>query len=257
MQSPTTESLAQMLQQEAIEDQQIQLAAARRAPPTVAKVEEAPAPPAASPATEAPAYLPAPKVLAETSNITGTPDAIAVNASSKSRVEVDFVGRFAPAIPMVAKSAAIGMPISPATMPRGSTAQVSFAGTMREMHVGERQMLALALQTEMPIALAMIKLGFDPSLLAVRAVKEGGLLSSAATAPRLLHSTDASGSLTLSVTPDASAMLKGAGVLVFVEVEALRGGTSFINFQEEMVRLIGGDGRVVPVQISNSSLVVK
>ncbi|MEJ7712353.1 MAG: cohesin domain-containing protein [Pyrinomonadaceae bacterium] len=251
-----------MLQQEAIEDQQIQLAAARRAGPTVAKVEEAPPSPAtttASPtAAEVPAYLPAPKVLAETSNITGTPGAIATNASNKSRIEVDFVGRSAPAIPIIGKPAAITTPILPGTTtPRSGTAQVSFAGTMREMHVGERQMLALALQTEMPIALAMIKLGFDPSLLAVRAVKEGGLLSSAATAPRLLHSTDASGSLTLSVTPDASSMLKGAGVLVFVEVEALRGGTSFINFQEEMVRLIGGDGRAVPVQISNSSLVVK
>ncbi|MEJ7616653.1 MAG: hypothetical protein WKF30_06715 [Pyrinomonadaceae bacterium] len=125
------------------------------------------------------------------------------------------------------------------------------------MRVGKRQILALALQTHAPIALAMLKLRFDSKMFAVHGVKEGGLLSNASAAPRLLHSINPAGSITVSVTPAASAMLTGAGILVFVEVEALQVGNGSIYFDENMARLISGDGSVVPVRLTHGSLVVK
>lgn len=253
MQSPTTESLAQMLEQEAVEDQQTQLAAAPRpaANQTMAKAEFVPVP-----TTEPPAYVPAPKVLAESTNagapninVMNNPSAAVTNASAQTvalvpAATLPIADTPAPAAKASASAAA-------------AAAQLSFAGGSREMRAGERQMLALALQADASIAMAMLKLRFDPKVVAVREVKAGGLLGDAASPSRLLHSVDQTGALTISVSPSPGATLTGAGVLVFVEVEALQSGTSAVDFVEDMARLIAVDGRVVPVQLMNGSLVVK
>ncbi|MEJ7616652.1 MAG: secretin N-terminal domain-containing protein [Pyrinomonadaceae bacterium] len=96
MQSPTTETLANLLEQEAIEDRQLQLAAARRAGIKIAEAAKAELPPAQT-QEDLPAYLPAPKILAGVPNPSAGSDVVAVNASgSAQRTAVSFIEAPAP-----------------------------------------------------------------------------------------------------------------------------------------------------------------
>jgi hypothetical protein len=51
--------------------------------------------------------------------------------------------------------------------------------------------------------------------------------------------------------------MTGAGVLVFVDIEALAAGESAINFDKDNMHLIASDGRMVNLQLVQSQVIVK
>jgi hypothetical protein len=113
-------------------------------------------------------------------------------------------------------------------------------------------------KTDTPLALAAATLKFDPRLFAVRSVVKGSLFTDAANAqPSITQSVDARGSLLALVAPQAGAPMSGAGVLLFVEIEALAAGEGEIGFDAAGVHLMSADGRRIAAQTSPVRLTVK
>ncbi|HYX40060.1 MAG TPA: hypothetical protein VE821_00110, partial [Pyrinomonadaceae bacterium] len=124
------------------------------------------------------------------------------------------------------------------------------------MRVGERQRLRLFLKTDAPLELVSAALKFDSDVLAVRSVSQGTVFLGMQSAPAFTHSTNG-GALLVSVMPGARTeqALTGAGVLVTIEIEALKPGACTIDFTAGDVQLIPSDGRKVvsklmPAQVS-------
>jgi general secretion pathway protein D len=175
------------------------------------------------------------------------------------------------------KPAALSAPVAPAddvpppSMVKTTEASVVKAGPgtsvelrlMPEratMLVGERQRVALSVATNEPLGTAVVKLHFDPRVIAVRGVSQGLLLSgaSANAAPTLMQSIDPSGALLISVqTPTGTPLKTGMNIMLFVEVEAIAGGESEIVFDKDLARLETFDGRTMPLLFVPGRIAVK
>jgi general secretion pathway protein D len=128
------------------------------------------------------------------------------------------------------------------------------------MLVGERQRVALSVTTSEPLGTAVVKLHFDPRVIAVRGVSQGFLLAGqpANASPTLMQSIDPTGALLISVqTPAGTSLKTGMNIMLFIEVEALAGGESEIGFDKEVVRLDGSDGQAVPLLFVPGRIAVK
>lgn len=131
---------------------------------------------------------------------------------------------------------------------------------LQEMKVGERRRLSLLLKTDAPLGLAALTFRFDPKALRISGVSAGNLLAADAQGaqPILTQSIDANGLLLVSVAPPAGAQpLTGAGVLIFIDVEAVATGESSFSFDKNNVHLVAVDGRSVALDLSEVKVVVK
>ncbi|HEX8746409.1 MAG TPA: secretin N-terminal domain-containing protein, partial [Pyrinomonadaceae bacterium] len=141
-----------------------------------------------------------------------------------------------------------------------SAAGLMLLPKLQEMRVGERRRITLLLKTDAPLGLAALTFKFDPQRLRIGGVSTGNLLTAAAdgSQPILTQSIDAKGLLIISVAPPAGAQpLTGAGVLVFIDVEAIAPGESVFSFDKNNVHLIAADGRSVLIDLSEVKVVVK
>jgi hypothetical protein len=78
------------------------------------------------------------------------------------------------------------------------------------------------------------------------------------TQPILTQSVDAKGLLIVSVAPPAGGQpLTGAGVLVFIDIEAVAPGESSFSFDKSNVHLVAADGRSVLIELSEVKVIVK
>jgi general secretion pathway protein D len=202
-----------------------------------------------------PAYVPAPKLLAGVGN-SFTPgsannvatEALAKPASAANMLPVVETEDVPPPAPVV-KRAAPGV---------AEPAQLILMSGQREMKVGERQRVMVFVKTDTPLSLAAATLKFDPRVFAVRSVEKGSLFADVNKAQaQLTQSVDARGSLLALVAPAAGSPLKGAGVLLFVEIEALAAGESEIGFDTAGVHLMSADGRNVAARTTAVRLTVK
>ena len=125
------------------------------------------------------------------------------------------------------------------------------------MRVGERRRLALVLKTDAPLGLAVLTLRFDPKSVAVRGISVGNLFAGSQSAPALTQTVNPEGLLLVSVAPPAGASMTGAGVLIFIDIEAIATGESAIGFDKENIHLMAADGRSVLLQFVQSSVTVK
>jgi general secretion pathway protein D len=283
LQSPVSDSLEAVVRAAEREEQ---LAAARQLPTNAAvQVQTAAAEAkttgaaAAAPQTEtaeasAPAYVPAPQILAGAGNSlapTSVPAAtVAAVAGVKTTADaypipVINTDDAPPPVPAVAfKDAAAktmaGAPVSayaaaPAPQAGGAVLHLLTGG---EMRVGERRRVMVFINTTTPLSLAAAALKFDPRVVAVRSVTKGSLFGDAQGAqPSVTQSVDARGSLLALVAPAAGSAVGGAGVLLFVEVEALAAGESLFGFDRAGLYLMSADGKPVVAQTSQARLTVK
>jgi hypothetical protein len=76
-------------------------------------------------------------------------------------------------------------------------------------------------------------------------------------APTLTQTVNPGGMLLVSVAPPGGASMMGAGVLIFIDIEALAVGQSAIGFDQQNIHLIAADGRSVLLQLVQSSVTVK
>ncbi|MDQ3908014.1 MAG: hypothetical protein M3268_06685, partial [Acidobacteriota bacterium] len=153
-----------------------------------------------------------------------------------------------------------------ATQPQTSTLAVAAAGPaqlilmsgQREMRVGERQRLMVFVKADAPLSLVAATLKFDPRVFAVRSVEKGSLFDGAnAALPQLTQSVDPRGSLLALVAPATGSPVSGAGVLLFVEIEALSAGDSEIGFDQSGLHLMSTDGRNVAAKATPVRVTVK
>jgi general secretion pathway protein D len=138
-----------------------------------------------------------------------------------------------------------------------SAAELRLVPEQQEMRVSERRRLALVLKTDAPLGLAVLTLRFDPRNVVVRGVSVGNLFAGAQNAPTLTQTINPGGLLLISVAPPGGASMTGAGVLIFIDIEAVAVGESAIEFDKENIHLMATDGRGVLVQFVQSSVRVK
>jgi len=151
--------------------------------------------------------------------------------------------------------------VSSVTAPRRA-AQVSLVTGDETLKVGEKRLFTLKLNSDVSLALATIVLRFDPKILKVRTVSAGALLA------RTREGTEPDASLTQSVNPagvclvsvsnlSGVASIKGEGVLLVIEVEALAAGDGGIIFEKGAMHFVGTDARDVVVEASPVRAIVK
>lgn len=141
-----------------------------------------------------------------------------------------------------------------------SAAGLMLLPKLQEMRVGERRRITLLLKTDAPLGLAALTFKFDPRQLRIAGVSTGNLLTASAdgTQPILTQSVDAKGLLLVSVAPPSGGQpLTGAGVLVFIDIEAVATGESSFSFDKNNVHLVAADGRSVLIDLSEVKVVVK
>jgi general secretion pathway protein D len=127
-----------------------------------------------------------------------------------------------------------------------------------EMHVGEKQRIALVLVSKEPLGSAILRLNFDPRYVAVRSVVPGNWPDGAATQPSVMQSIDPAGIVAIAISSQAGAALKtGANVVLFLDIEAIAPGESAISFDQANAHVVMSDGRAVKLQMIESRVTVK
>jgi general secretion pathway protein D len=212
----------------------------------------------------APAYVPAPKLLANgavgvgnsfapsSAKPVSTTDASI--ASGAHMLPVVITEDVPPPVPAVAVTKSAPAVASASVEP----AQLFVMTGQKEMRVGERQRLMIFIKTDAPLSLAAATLKFDPRVVAVRSIERGSLFTDAQKAQaQLTQSIDPRGSLLALVAPPTGSTLTGAGVLFFVEIEAIATGECEIGFDAAGIHLMSTDGRGVATQTTPARLTVK
>ncbi len=129
--------------------------------------------------------------------------------------------------------------------PFASAALLRITAERAVMRSGERQRLNLFLKTDAPLELISATLRFDPQAIVVRGISLGGILTDTKATPTFSQAMK-DGALLLSIMPPGRAgTITGAGVLLQIEVEALKSGATTIGFDADSVLFLTPDGRKV------------
>lgn len=195
-----------------------------------------PAASATNPTEELPAFVPAPKSLVSSTTAT---QVAAVNTNLASDARATLTSLSAKPI-----EAAI-TPISP----KGRSAQLTLGPADQSMRIGETRRFALDVKSDVPLAMAIVALRFDPKVVKVRAV---GLDGSSA---MLTQSTDASGVCLISISNLNS--LTGPGTLIYIDVEGVAPGDAGLLFDRESSHLVAVDARDLAVEVAPARATVK
>jgi general secretion pathway protein D len=212
---------------------------------TVAKNSGAPATTAVQqtaksqpPTEDLPAYVPAPKSLV--SNTAAT-EVAAVNTSLNGDARATLTSLAKP----------IQTTVSPITTP-GRSAELSLTPAIQSMRVGETRRFALDLKTEVPLAMAIVALRFDPKVVKVRAISSADGGSGGAS---FTQSTDAAGVCLISIS-NLNGM-KGPGTLLFIDVEGIGLGDAGLLLDKDSMHLAATDARDVAVEVMPARANVK
>jgi len=275
LQSPTTGSLEAMLREADREDQLAELrkqqreASARAATPNVVPIIPVNNPPAAVPAEtvavnsgapqnppanqavsqtvvkdtkqaeELPAFVPAPKSLVSS---TAANEVAAVNTNVPSDARATLTS-------LSAKPSDVTL--DPVSM-RGRTAQLTLAPGDQSMRVGETRRFAVEVKSEVPLALAIIALRFDPKVVKVRAVSEG---STGGVGSSFTQSVDPSGVCLISLSNLSS--MTGSKTLLFIDVEGIGLGDTGLLLDKASTHLVATDARDLGVELMPVRATVK
>jgi len=185
---------------------------------------------------ELPAFVPAPKSLVSNSAAT---EVAAVNTNLNSDARATLTS-------MSAKP--IDSTISPIS-PKGRSAQLSLGPADQSMKVGETRRFALDVKSDVPLALGIVALRFDPKVVKVRAVATNG---SGAT---VTQSTDASGVCLISISSLGG--MTGPGTLIYIDVEGVGLGDAGLLLDRDATRLVATDARDLGVDVTPVRATVK
>jgi general secretion pathway protein D len=196
-------------------------------PPQTARVQ--------SPAEELPSFVPAPKSLI--SNTAAT-ELAAVNTNLNSDARAILTSMPKPIETAVSSIST-----------RGRSAQLSLASPDQSMRVGESRRFALDVKSDVPLALAIVALRFDPKVVKVRAISSGDGGAS------FTQSTDAAGVCLISLS-NLSGM-KGPGTLLFIDVEGVGLGDAGLLLDKDAMHLVATDARDLAVEMTTARATVK
>ncbi|MGH9872123.1 MAG: secretin N-terminal domain-containing protein [Pyrinomonadaceae bacterium] len=188
------------------------------------------------PAEELPAYVPAPKSLVSS---TAATEVAAVNTNLTSDARATLTS-------MAVKP--IDVAISPVST-KGRSALLTFGPADQSMRVGETRRFALDVKSDVPLAMAIIALRFDPKVVKVKAI---GIDGGGAT---LTQSTDAAGVCLISISNLSS--MTTPGTLIYIDVEGIALGDAALLFDKESSHLIAIDARDLGVEVTPARATVK
>jgi hypothetical protein len=190
---------------------------------------------------ELPSFVPAPKSL----------------VSDRSAAEVAAVNTGTQNAAMTSLPKALETSL---TVKSGSSrvARISFVPADDVLKVGEKRRFAVHLSSATPVSLVMLALRFDPKVVKVNAVTPGDLLASLPdAAPSITQSLDPGVCLiSISALKGKSAM-KGAGALVFIDVEAIGAGDAAFVFDKDSLHLVAIDARDIALEVAQGRAIVK
>jgi LysM repeat protein len=141
--------------------------------------------------------------------------------------------------------------------PLPSVIELRLTPAKSQLTVGEKSQLAIELNSEARLGLAVVMLRFDPNVLKVTSVAAGKMFADAKSMPTISQSLQQKGVLLVSIAPAAGAQIFGEGALVNVEVEAIGAGDSSVAFDLSNVHLVSADGQATVLQLAPASLTVK
>jgi general secretion pathway protein D len=271
LQSPTTGSLAEMIREA---DRDDQIAAARMIPRTVelqlpdaplatAKPGEVPTttqantvasnakPAAAIPVTnpsvfeDLPAFVPAPKSLVSEQ---GASQVATVNASG--------AGTQNAVLSSLPRATETGL--NPRAPLSNRLASLTFVPAADTMKLGEKRRYALQLDSQVELNVALMALRFDPRVVKVHAITAGDLLGTEDRALDITQTIDPKGVCMISINGiKNNRSMKGAGTVLYIEVEAIGAGDAALILDKERLLLLAADGGEVVHRLSQGTATVK
>jgi general secretion pathway protein D len=193
---------------------------------------------------DAQAFVPAPKSLITNQ---AAADVAAVNTGAAGTMNA------------VLTSLAKPIDASVETAKTSRIAQLKLASTDEALKAGEKRRIAVELKSDVPLGLAVLALRFDPRAVAVRGVSTGTMFGDNKDgAPRITQSVDANGVCLISISALGGAQpIKGAGVLLFIDVEATAGGDSGLAFDKDNTHLVALDAGDVVLELSRGQTTIK
>jgi general secretion pathway protein D len=204
--------------------------------------------PAVSVEDELAAFVPAPKSMVTNQSAT---EVAAINASLTTGANAQLTS-----LPKPIETAvnAVSLPVR--------ASQISLIPGDEPMKVGEKRWVTVKLNSDTPLALATVALRFDPKVMKIVNVSAGTLLA------KVKEGSEPGASLTQSNTPaglclvsisnlNGVASIKGDGVLLYIEVEALAAGDAGIVFEKGAMHFVGTDFKDVVVEASPIRAIVK
>ena len=188
--------------------------------------------------------MPAPKSLVSN---TAASEVAAVNSSSNTDARAILT--------------ALPKPIETAVTPvntRSRTAQLTLTPGDQAMKAGETRRFAIQFKTDVPLALAVLSLRFDPKVVRVRAFAAGAVLASellsnavGLPAARFMQSVDPAGICLISISnANGAKSMQGEGTLLFVDVEAITAGDAGFAFDKAAMHLVSTDARDVVFEVA-------
>jgi len=192
---------------------------------------------------ESSSYVPAPKSLVNTQAAT---EVAAVNAGMNGTAGATLTS--------------LPKPIEVSLTKNGSrSAQLKLAGGDTPLKVGEKRTVAVELNANVPLGLAVLTLRFDPSVIKINGVTAGSMIAGAAgTVPSLSQSISTTGTCMVSISAlNGMPALKGTGVLLLLEVEGVSAGDSGLAFDKLKTNLMATDAQDVVVDLTQGTIVVK
>jgi general secretion pathway protein D len=205
---------------------------------------------------ELPAYVPAPKSLVSNRSAA---EVAAVNTNANLNGEARAV---LTSLTNSNKTEPVEAVVSPRS---GRSAQLRLTPGDQVMKVGEKRRFAVELNSDVSLAMAVLALRFDPRIVKINSVSAGKLLSGvdgqgAATGavPSVTQSTDPTGLCLISISSlNGAAAMKGAGTLVFIEIEGVGVGDAAFAFEKGAMHLVATDARDVTLEAITTRAIVK
>ena len=187
------------------------------------------------PAEELPAFVPAPKSLVSS---TAANEVAAVNTNLSGDAHATLTSLSAKPIETAVTS----------IRTKGRNAQLSLTPADQSMKVGETRRFALAVKSDVPLAMAIVALRFDPKVVKVQAVSESGGV-------KFTQSTDASG-VCLILISNLSTLTTPA-TWFYIDVEGVGLGEAGLMLDKDSTRLVATDARDLSVEVTPVSATVK
>jgi hypothetical protein len=143
-----------------------------------------------------------------------------------------------------------------ASVTRSRTAIFSIPAE-QTLAIGEKRQIAIELNSEVPLGLAVVTLRFDPKVVTVRAVSKGGLFANGK-APSITESIDPSGVCLISIsTLNGASPMTGNGALVMLEIEGIAAGDAALSLDQGNMHLVATDARDVKLDVRQGRTTVK
>ena len=135
-------------------------------------------------------------------------------------------------------------------------ARLNLTPSDEALKVGEKRRFAIELNSDVALSLAVMALRFNSKVVKINSVSHGTLFE-VGKVPNLIQSIDPNGVCLISISSNGVAPMKGAGALIFIEVEAVAPGDALLAFDKGTMHLVAVDARDVVPHVTQGATTVK